>query len=145
MYRQHYQTGDIPGGAASGHMAASQGAINIQAGASGGSNIPTGSGCLNKGSVSLYLLAQTPSQVINLAGTELPASLLVDALTQAGVLSRKQLITTEELAELIRMKPQTIAKWRSAGIADPPPAIHLGRQVRYDAEEVMDWIYRNRL
>jgi predicted DNA-binding transcriptional regulator AlpA len=99
----------------------------------------------NNSPASLYSLAHAPSQTIRLQGMDLPVSLLIDALTQAGVLSRKQLITTDELAELIRMKPQTIAKWRSAGIADPPPAIHLGRQVRYGAEEVMAWIYRNRL
>lgn len=83
--------------------------------------------------------------VINISGFCLPSDDLLKALIDGRILQKRQLISTDELAALIRMKPQTIAKWRSAGIADPPPAIHLGRQVRYDAEEVMDWIYRNRL
>jgi len=93
----------------------------------------------------LYEVRPECPSVIHISGFCLPSEDLIKTLIDGHVLQKRQLISTDELAELIRMKPQTIAKWRSAGIADPPPAIHLGRQVRYDAEEVMDWIYRNRL
>lgn len=101
--------------------------------------------CALKPSTELYSLAPDNSKRINLVGIDVPASLLLAALIEEGVIIPRQLITTSELAALIRMKSQTIAKWRSAGITDPPPVIHLGRQVRYDVEEVMAWIYRNRL
>jgi predicted DNA-binding transcriptional regulator AlpA len=145
MDRQHSRTEDELAGATTGHTGVRSVSPNAFINASRGHSRPTAFGWPNIGTTSLYSLTNAPSTKIQLAGEDLPVGLLLDALIHAGVMSKKQLMTTEELAELIRMKPQTIAKWRSAGIADPPPAIHLGRQVRYDAEEVMDWIYRNRL
>ncbi|MBK8677063.1 MAG: helix-turn-helix domain-containing protein [Cellvibrionales bacterium] len=93
----------------------------------------------------LFAVDIAKRRTIQIGALTLPTIELMQLLVELDVLHRKQLITTGELAAFIRMKPQTIAKWRSAGIADPPPAIHLGRQVRYDAEEVMSWIYRNRI
>lgn len=70
---------------------------------------------------------------------------LINLLVKAHALDERRLITTEELSDLLRVKPQTIAKWRSTGISNPPPAIHLGKNVRYDLEEVLDWAYNNKV
>lgn len=92
-----------------------------------------------------YMVSKTYSSATYINGSRHETAAVLSALANQGILQKRQLITTKELAQLLGLEPQTIAKWRSAGIADPPPAIHLGRQVRYDAEEVMSWIYRNRL
>lgn len=69
---------------------------------------------------------------------------LINLLVKAHALDERRLITTEELSDLLRVMPQTIAKWRSTGISNPPPAIHVGKNVRYDLEEVLDWAYNNK-
>ncbi len=50
----------------------------------------------------------------------------------------KRLYTSEEVAELLGVKPGTFNQWRAEGRA--PQHIKLNRLVRYTAESVMDWL-----
>lgn len=52
-----------------------------------------------------------------------------------------ELLTTEQLAELLDIKPNTIEIWRLKGVG--PRFCKLGRTVRYKREDVENWINDN--
>lgn len=51
----------------------------------------------------------------------------------------ERLLTPKELGEFLGLAKQTIYNKRAAG-GDLPPAIVLGRQVRFKASDVMQWL-----
>ena len=48
----------------------------------------------------------------------------------------KELLTTEELCKMLKVSRVTIHNWRKKGL----PCIKIGKTIRYDYEEVMEWI-----
>lgn len=48
------------------------------------------------------------------------------------------LLTTEELAEIVKVSPATIRDWRKKGTG--PHALKIGHAVRYPRREVLAWI-----
>nr|BFE69812.1 hypothetical protein GCM10020092_031130 [Actinoplanes digitatis] len=51
------------------------------------------------------------------------------------------LITTEELAKMLRVDPSTVRRWRTARPIQGPPFIPLSeRVIMYDREDVRIWI-----
>jgi excisionase family DNA binding protein len=52
----------------------------------------------------------------------------------------KKLLTTKELAELLKVTTVTIWRWRDNGL----PFIKIGRSIRFDFDEVMKWIRANK-
>lgn len=48
----------------------------------------------------------------------------------------KQLYTTQEIAELLKVSEKTIYNFRQEGM----PFKTIGRSVRFDADEVMKWL-----
>jgi len=52
-----------------------------------------------------------------------------------------KLLTTPELAAVLRITPRTVEAMRSRG--DGPPFSRVGAQVRYDADAVDLWLKRN--
>jgi len=50
-----------------------------------------------------------------------------------------RLLTVRQLAELLQVPPKTIYTWRYKGIG--PPAIPIGRYLRFRAEDVAAWIH----
>lgn len=53
----------------------------------------------------------------------------------------EQLLTPQELAQLLRLSLQTIYNRRNQG-GDLPPAVHIGRLVRYKPADVEAWLDR---
>lgn len=47
-------------------------------------------------------------------------------------------MTTSDLAERLRVSPDTVKKWRKTNAG--PPAIRVGRVIRYRESDVMDWL-----
>lgn len=63
-----------------------------------------------------------------------------DALAAPGVL-----MTTEELARLVKVDPSTVRRWRTADPVQGPAFIRLSaRVVKYDPEDVRAWLGRHR-
>lgn len=54
------------------------------------------------------------------------------------------LLSTEEVAELLRVSPQTVAQWRRRGYGPPFIQERPRAQVRYEKEEVSQWLRANR-
>jgi hypothetical protein len=52
-----------------------------------------------------------------------------------------KLLTTIEVAEILRKKPDTLAKWRKQGVG--PPFILIEGTVRYDKGDLMVWLRDN--
>lgn len=52
-----------------------------------------------------------------------------------------QLITEAEAAELLCIKPQTLAAWRCRATQDLP-FVRVGRAIRYRLSDVEDWLAR---
>ena len=50
------------------------------------------------------------------------------------------LLTPIEAASILKVKPNTLAKWRVIG--EGPPFIHVGSAVRYSAREIARFIER---
>lgn len=50
----------------------------------------------------------------------------------------KELITTKELSSLLKVTRQTIGNWRREGM----PFMKFGTTIRFDYEEVMEWLKR---
>lgn len=48
------------------------------------------------------------------------------------------LLTAQEVAEALRVPLSTIYRWRHSGIG--PPALRIGRHLRYRREDVHAWI-----
>lgn len=51
-----------------------------------------------------------------------------------------RLITSKELQEIYSISRATIDRWRKEGM----PSIKVGRGVRFDEEDVQDWIIKNK-
>jgi DNA-binding transcriptional MerR regulator len=49
-----------------------------------------------------------------------------------------QYLTTAEVADLCRSRPETVRYWRHIGYG--PPSFRVGRRVLYEAVKVRDWI-----
>jgi excisionase family DNA binding protein len=49
-----------------------------------------------------------------------------------------QLDTTEEVAQRLKVSPETLRDWRKRGIG--PRAVKVGRLVRYSRADVTDWL-----
>ena len=49
-----------------------------------------------------------------------------------------QLLTVQELAELLQIPTKTIYTWRYKGIG--PPAVPMGKYLRFRAEDVVTWL-----
>lgn len=55
------------------------------------------------------------------------------------------LMTTEELARLVKVDPSTVRRWRTADPVQGPPFIRLSpRVVKYDPADVRTWLNRHR-
>jgi excisionase family DNA binding protein len=54
----------------------------------------------------------------------------------------KQLLTEDETAEVLAIKPQTLASWRCRGVNDLP-FIKIGRAVRYRRSDLEAFMQRN--
>lgn len=50
----------------------------------------------------------------------------------------RELLTVEEVADLLRRPVGTLRYWRHAGLG--PPSVKIGRRVLYDAAELDAWI-----
>jgi predicted DNA-binding transcriptional regulator AlpA len=55
--------------------------------------------------------------------------------------SMARLITTKQTAEMLGTTVGTLKSWRSRGVG--PQWVKLGAAVRYDVEELLDFIKRN--
>ncbi len=51
-------------------------------------------------------------------------------------------MTTSEVADVLRTSPETVRYWRHRG--EGPPAFKCGRRVLYPADELRQWIERQR-
>ncbi len=60
-------------------------------------------------------------------------------MTKTDLAESLQLLTTEDVAKLLSMKPQTLAGWRCTGV-QPLPFLKLGRAVRYRRAAVADFL-----
>ena len=54
----------------------------------------------------------------------------------------KRYLTIEDLAKHLSVSPDTVRFWRRQGTG--PTATKLGRQVRYDIQDVEEWLLRQR-
>jgi excisionase family DNA binding protein len=63
------------------------------------------------------------------------------AVPQARGRSPK-LLTTDEAAELVGAKPQTLSIWRCTKRHNIP-FVRVGRLIRYREQDVLDWLDRN--
>jgi phage terminase Nu1 subunit (DNA packaging protein) len=55
------------------------------------------------------------------------------------------LMTTEELARLMKVDPSTVRRWRTSTPVQGPPFIRLSaRVVKYDPDDVRTWLERHR-
>jgi len=54
-----------------------------------------------------------------------------------------RLINTDQLADIIGVKPETITKSRCTGLGDFPPYIRFNRTIRYRLQDVVDWVSRH--
>lgn len=52
----------------------------------------------------------------------------------------RNILTEQELAEMLRVSRQTLHRWRSEGM----PFMRASRTIRYDYEEVLNWVSYNR-
>lgn len=65
-------------------------------------------------------------------------------LAPAPAAGRRALLSREEAAELLGVKPQTLAKWVSDGNFDLP-CVKVGRLARYRQADIESFIQRNTL
>ena len=57
-----------------------------------------------------------------------------------------ELITTEELAAILRVDPSSLRRWRTARPAQGPPFIQLSeRVIMYAPEDVREWLASRRV
>ena len=54
----------------------------------------------------------------------------MEAKTEGGLIMLSTLLTTTEVAQLLSVCPETIARWRVEGTG-PRPFIRMGRAIRY--------------
>lgn len=63
----------------------------------------------------------------------------------APALQASRLLTTEEVARLLRVDPSSVRRWRTAQPPQGPPFIRLSeRVVLYDAADVQQWLDQRR-
>jgi helix-turn-helix protein len=56
------------------------------------------------------------------------------------------LITTEELAALLRVDPSTVRRWRTSHPIQGPPFMHLSERVtKYHIDDVRAWLAQHRV
>ncbi|WP_041253766.1 helix-turn-helix domain-containing protein [Frankia sp. EAN1pec] len=55
---------------------------------------------------------------------------------------RRRLWTIDDLANFLGVPVATVYKWRHAG--EGPPGYRIGRYLRFDEKEVMDWLETRR-
>ena len=53
------------------------------------------------------------------------------------------LLTTEQVAQRLGLKPNTLEKWRITG--EGIPHIRVGRSIRYSSEDVDEWLASRRV
>jgi predicted site-specific integrase-resolvase len=56
----------------------------------------------------------------------------------------KALLDEDEVAEMIGVRPQTLAVWRCTGKYDLP-FVRVGRLVRYQIQDVLEWLQSRRV
>lgn len=57
-----------------------------------------------------------------------------------------ELITTEELARMLRVDPSSVRRWRTARPLQGPPFIQLSeRVIMYAIDDVRDWLSSRRV
>lgn len=56
--------------------------------------------------------------------------------------TQKQLLNEDETAEVLSIKPQTLASWRCRGVHDLA-FIKIGRSIRYRRSDIEDFLERN--
>ncbi|WP_329138237.1 helix-turn-helix domain-containing protein [Streptomyces sp. NBC_01476] len=62
-----------------------------------------------------------------------------------AALRTSHLWTTEEIAQLLRVDPSTVRRWRAEQPPQGPPFIRLsGRVVLYDTHDLHDWLDERR-
>lgn len=49
-------------------------------------------------------------------------------------------LTTKEVADMLRIAPQTLEKARSTGLGPQIPFVKVGRAVRYASDDVAAWV-----
>lgn len=54
-----------------------------------------------------------------------------------------RLINTDQLADIIGIKAETIVKARCTGLGDFPPFVKFNRSIRYRIPDVVDWLNRH--
>lgn len=50
------------------------------------------------------------------------------------------LLSPNETAEILKVSPQTLARWRRASQPQGPRFLRVGRQVRYPAEALQEYL-----
>jgi predicted DNA-binding transcriptional regulator AlpA len=79
-----------------------------------------------------------PDSAISIMNTK-AASLGADAISPCLPTSR--LLTTEEVARLLRVDPSSVRRWRAEQPPQGPPFIRLSeRVVLYDADDLHTWL-----
>lgn len=53
-----------------------------------------------------------------------------------------QLLSSQELADFLKVPVRTIHRWRSNG--DAPKAIRVGRHLRFETRDVLEWMERRK-
>jgi predicted DNA-binding transcriptional regulator AlpA len=72
--------------------------------------------------------------------------LLTNAETPEDAETDDDLITTEELAKMLRVDPSTVRRWRTAHPIQGPPFIALSeRVIMYSIEDVRAWLASRRV
>lgn len=60
--------------------------------------------------------------------------------------AQSELITTEELARMLRVDPSSVRRWRTARPLQGPPYIQLSeRVIMYAVEDVREWLSSRRV
>ncbi|ABW10887.1 excision promoter, Xis [Parafrankia sp. EAN1pec] len=76
-------------------------------------------------------------------GARMPTRVSGSAMTTgSSEKNNARLWTANDLARYLGVPVNTIYKWRSTG--EGPPAYKVGRHLRFDAQEVADWLERQR-
>nr|WSX75967.1 helix-turn-helix domain-containing protein [Streptomyces sp. NBC_00899] len=74
-----------------------------------------------------------------------PAIFVTNADEAPGHLQATRLLTTEEVAQLLRVDPSSVRRWRAERPPQGPPFIRLSeRVVLYDAHDLRTWLDERR-
>ncbi|WP_159713305.1 helix-turn-helix transcriptional regulator [Geminicoccus flavidas] len=72
----------------------------------------------------------------------IPFAALASDGPSGGAADDDRLLTPAEAAERLRLRPQTLARWRVEGFG--PVFVKLGGRIAYPARELASWIASNR-